>query len=469
MSGRCTVFVEDRAWRVACVGEPGVVVRAVVCEDDADLLTRARAAAAEYDQLGGAGPVVVALPSHWCLSATIATDALGRGARRRAMAYLLEEHLPLSAEDAVADYAEHRSRALGVCAELDRLRPIVEALEQAGLDVAHLCPAALLAGACYADPHPDADGVLVSPTDADLATPADLVQLDRGVPLRWWWLTDEVALAEQLDALGGQAEERPIKLVVNTPSGMPDAPGCDWVTCETTEPDAAAASHAAKVLAGDAAAWIDLRRDALAAPGRYQAYQRPAALLAAAVALLLSCVIGVTAWRAAQYGQQADAFNAAQADAYKQAFPDAQGVPAVGVRNRLLSEQRKLEGLGGRATNGSHARSTNTEPLHPTSALTQLHDVLSALPTNQPESMRYQIQALSVQPGKVRIDGRAISSVVPEQLANALRQTGRYDVDPPSPRLLGDASWGYDFEARPIAHTQARSPSQTQTPAEHAP
>lgn len=461
MNGRCTVFVADAAWRVACAGEAGVAVRVVDAAADAELSVKARAAANLIDALGGAGPVVVALPSAWCLTAAIATDGLGRGARRQAMAYLLEEHLPLSAEDAVADFAEHRDQAMGVCAELGRLGPLIEALENESIQVAHLCPAALLAAADYAQQQPEADGVFVSPSPDESAA-ADLIQLERGAPRRWWWLTDADALRQQLDALRDEADGAPLKLATNARADrLPDAPACEWLASEPADADAAAASHAARLLAGDVAAWIDLRRDALAAPGRYQAYQRPAARFAAAVALLLVCVIGVTFWRTAQYRQQADAFTAAQTDVYKQAFPDARRVPPVGVHNRMVSELRKLEGVGGQAAN--RATDRDAEPLHPTPALTHLHAVLSALPSNQPESMRYQIQSLSIQPGKVRVDGRAISSVVPEQLANALRQTGRYDVDPPSPRLLGDASWGYDFEARPIAQPQ------TQTPAEVSP
>src|SRR4051812_6878706 len=93
-------------------------------------------------------PVVLALPSAWCLCASVATAGLPRKDRRRAMLYRLEEKLPLAAEDVVADFlpgGPSSEQSLGVCAQKQMVAPLVGALERNGLSLAAICPAALLA------------------------------------------------------------------------------------------------------------------------------------------------------------------------------------------------------------------------------------------------------------------------------------------------------------------------------------
>lgn len=450
MNGRCTVFVNEARWRVGCVDESGAQVRTVDHAADADLPARARAAADLIAELGGDGPVVVALPSVGCLSATIPTADLARGAtRRQAMAYLLEEQLPLSAEDATADYVEQQGRAMGVCAQTDRLRDVIEALSANDISVAHLCPAALLTAGHWIEHRPDVDGVLImdSVTHPEKAGthPADLIEIDRRLPCRWWWLTDERSLNQRLDSCRAQTDGEPFLLIGNTL--LEEMPGIELCQPDTPDADQAAALHAGRILAGEVSAWIDLRRDALAAPGRHQAYRKHASLLAGAAALLLLLTIAVTYWRGAQYENIANDMYAEQADVFKQAFPDSRP-PAGSVLSRLKSEQRNLVGTSGRAPIAS---GPDAESLYPTSALSHLHTVLTALPSNQPQNARYQISSLFIDPTRIQIDGVAANSVIPGQLVKALRQTGRYEVDPASPRLLADTSYSYGFVARPKA------------------
>lgn len=448
MSGRCTVFVSDGTWRVACVGAEGARVRDLAQGPDADLRARAVSVAEAVSELGGSGPVVLALPSSWCLSASVLTDGLGRSGRRQAMAYLLEEHLPVSAEDTVADYAERGGEALGVCVELNRLAPIIDALDEAGVPVRHVCPAALLTTGHWLDQYPGADAAYLtqspSPTGTGQRLSADLIELDHKTPRRWWWLTDTESVNERFDALQANANGTPHTLLT---AGATDAtierPGIAIATAQTPDTDQAAALQAARILDGDATAWIDLRRDALAVPGRSRVYQKQGVALSAALGLLLLCVIVATYWRGLGYRAEASRFDNQQAELWKELMP-GQRTPAT-VRTRLLSEQRRLEGQSGLAP--AAAAGDSGQALRPTSALTHLHRVLTALPRDQ----RYQITSMVIEPSKLQFDGLAANSVIPSNLAKALRAGDAYDADDPNTRAQGSNVFSFTLFARPKA------------------
>ena len=58
--------------------------------------------------------VVLAIPSTWCLIATIPAMRKGKGRRRDMLAMALEEQFPIPAEEFVADYVEAGQKLLGI-------------------------------------------------------------------------------------------------------------------------------------------------------------------------------------------------------------------------------------------------------------------------------------------------------------------------------------------------------------------
>src|ERR1051325_6790321 len=75
----------------------------------------ASAAADALKRLGyGASPVMLAIPSNWCLAASIATDDLPKF-DYKSLLYRLEEKLPWPAESITADFIRHENSALGIC------------------------------------------------------------------------------------------------------------------------------------------------------------------------------------------------------------------------------------------------------------------------------------------------------------------------------------------------------------------
>jgi hypothetical protein len=111
------------------------------------------------------------------------------------------------------------------------------------------------------------------------------------------------------------------------------------------------------------------------------------------------------------------------------------------IKGRLASEKRRLEGLGGQAAGEALAA------VQPISALTQLRDVLASLPSD----VRYRILDLSIEPDLVRLDGQARGHAEADRLAAALRQSGRFDVEPPKTQLLKEGGVSFLFTAKPRA------------------
>ncbi len=449
MSGQFVILVSDAAWRVGCLREGMVHLHGVPVDADAPMSARAAAAREQLAQWGYAGePVALALPSSWCLSATISTDGLERSGRRQAMAFQLEEHLPISAEETIAQFIESgNGTALGVCGELARLDQVIAALEQAEVPVRYVCPQAFLAAAHAVAGSSDIDTVLIGPSAKDGHNGGgengyDMIEFEQGKPSRWWWLSNDEALTtERLrTALTAQGEPKHVALVA-----------CNGVIhqvtqeCSRTEPvdladlnsEEAAVRFASKVLNDTATPWINLRSGALAAPNRLKVYYGPAALLAAAMLLLLGSVIGVTWWRGIQYREQAATDSSRQEDVFKEALPDKRiSVSAQRTLEREYERKRALAGGGAVVDAEAHVP-----------ALVQLRQVLGALPRD----IRFRILELDIHPELIRVYGHARNHVDPTRIAAALRQSGHFEVEPPKTEVLAEGGVEFRFTAKAIA------------------
>ncbi len=77
-------------------------------------------------------PVLLGLGSPWCLSATIPVPSSRQAKKRGTIGFLVEPHLPWSAEEAVIDYEtlNDDKRIFAVSAEARPLADLVSALEE---------------------------------------------------------------------------------------------------------------------------------------------------------------------------------------------------------------------------------------------------------------------------------------------------------------------------------------------------
>ncbi len=444
------IFVGDPSWQVAMAQGSEVRPEPLSVPADASLDDRAQAARRQMEAMGYAGqPVLLAVSSSHCLCAPISTGRLERGKRRRAMAFRLEEDLPVSAEDVVADYVQtSKDEALGVCCELGKLQSLLEAIDSAGIRVRHVCPSALLAAAYAVDQGEEADAVLVS-AGVDGAAHSgrdfDLIELQSARPCNWWWPAGDLdELRERLSAWAASFD-RPPRLIL---AGVEDEvrgvarqqPGIELVEAPVTDRARPAALRAAAILAGAESPWIELRRDALSPPDRYETYRRPLKALVTAAMVLLVCVSVVTRWRGHRYGSRGAQYVQQREDLYRGLFPDQRNLPPS-VRARLLGEQRRLVGMSGASL--AEARELR---LGRRSALVQLHRILSALPRDE----RYRILDLKIEPSLVRVAGEARRHVEAERLALALGRSGSYDVQLPETKALRDRGVSFVFPAKPI-------------------
>lgn len=439
--------VGEDAWRVARWCE-GIAAFDVVPFGDEDAVEgRVDAAMQRLSALGYARePIVLGLPSSWCLSATIPTDGLERSSRRRAMLYRLEEHLPVSAEQVVADFVDDgRGEAAGVCVEIDRVRPIIMAMESRGASIRHICPVALLAASHALTRWRDAAGVVIEQCrdgDATNQPAYDLIETRAGRMIRWWWFADDLAALRDQLATCAQAEEPIDPMSVVTIGMTCDPIDTMSVSIRSTEcpipGDEAALGAAAEALMGDRLLWIDLRRDALAAPNPYEAYRGPfRAVIVGVVALMLG-LAAATYWRGHRYEALAERYIQQQGDVFRVAMP-GQRVPG-NIKARLLSEKQKLAGLGGQGSDAAI-----TQWLASPSALAQLGVILQGLPTQ----LRFRIADLNVQTDLIRIDGQARSHADADQIAAAVQATGFFEVDPPRTQSLREGGVSFLLTARP--------------------
>lgn len=453
MSDQYVVFVDDRVWRVGWVGAEQLRLLPVLIEHDAPPDARVTAAREQLMALGYQDqPILLATGSPWNLSARMSTEDLERGNRRRAMGFRLEEHLPMSSEDFVADYAPiGGGEALGVAAEYQTCEPIVKAFETAGIRVRHLCPAALLAAAHAVEQHPDADGVLIGPVSESPESAGrgyDLVEMHKAGPSQWWWFAEDTDAARaRLVAWAGD-DDRPTRLALLAcgqamREKLETLGRIVLLACDDLDADQAAALAGAKVLAGHASPWIDLRTDRLAAPGQFAVYRKPVLALVVALFLLLVGLSAAAHWRGRQYRALERRLIARQVEQFEKALPE-QSVPSGGlIRRRLHSERESLAGLGAAATGNVTADQFRAD-----SALVHLYRVLDGLPGD----IRFRMLDLNIQPDLIRIDGQARSHVEAERIAVALRETGLYEVEPPRTQALRDRGVSFVFNARPREH-----------------
>ena len=444
------IFVGDAAWRIAIVQEGAVRIIALPEMADAALADRAAQARGELAAAGHSGqPILLAVPSSWCLNSVISCEKLERGDRRKALAFRLEEHLPISAEEFVADYRQlEDGTALGVCADLVKLRDLVVAFEAAELPIQHICPQGLLAAAHVLAQHPDAHGVYIGGADGE--SDSAFIEVENGGPRRWsWFVQDGPAIRERLQEWAKSSPDQRRLYVIGTAPPLPE-PGQDAALIAAIElrevgGEQAAALEAARILDGAVWPWIDFRRDTLAAPHQHQVYRRPLIAIATAFVLLLVCVIVMAQWRSRRFQVLAQQRQQGQADVFKRLFPDQR--PPSAVKSRLLAEQRKLASLQGRPGDGAP-----TDPLTTSSALVRLRDFLKGLPSD----IRFQILDLDFQPDLIRVEGQAQSHVEAERLTTALRQSGAFDVDAPKTETLKEGGVSFTFVARPHATTRPK-------------
>ena len=348
---------EAGRWTVQAAAPGGEVRRVAASEDDPSRF--AVEVADLVDELSlSPGRVVLAIGS--VLFATLPDRS---PTDRTARTYLLEDSLPLDAEQIVADFCGSDLVA-AVAVDGDRFGPLVESLEEAGLRVQSVVPSVLvtmqqlLARRDVRSAQPDC---LVWPG----ANSVELVRFENERPIDWRQLPlDGLAAAIRLGPPIGSA------LVVESDGSPPLSD--DLIASETTRRIRLAGDElpraAAKTIAMRLAPWFELRRGPLAAGDPNRRLAAAWATLSVVVTAALLLAAALIGWSTLQLNGTIADHKAEQDAAYERAFGPG-NVPRAAMR-QLTSKLRA-------------ARLAASEPEsvpQATPAMTVLAEALAGLP-----------------------------------------------------------------------------------------
>ncbi|HZK82384.1 MAG TPA: hypothetical protein VFC46_14985 [Humisphaera sp.] len=454
MTGRSFILFPGAAmWRVGAVCNGQVaVMQAPLAEGARPAQIAASVSAALHDAGYSGEGTILAIPSSWCFAASIAVGDLPKN-DRQAMLYRLEEKLPLAAEAVIADFIHHGGAhaatsvetALGVCVQIDAVRPLVEALEAAGVAVASISPAALLAvqDIIESDKPAEAPSLHLMLLGCDAGrSQVDLLVIDRSAPVSWSIVSSNISdLKFQIDMALMEADEPPridacdidatLVASLSRTIGQPIAIRAGGVL-------EAAGQFAGEIGSGRRRPWVEFRRGAMAIADPLLVYRKPLNfLLASAVALLVAISIAMFI-RIARYERAAQLSEQKMVQAFSTQFP-GWPVPA-NVKAVVESEYSKSAVRGGASLPIESGRS----------ALQTLDDVIGKLPADA----RFTINQMTLEDSTFEIQGRVRSYEDVDAIAAAARKAGM-DVPPPQARKDGDGFWSFTLRgarsARPPA------------------
>jgi hypothetical protein len=419
------LFAGAKSWRVAARASGETRFLDVDFSAQASLDQVAYAVSQTLQNISYDGqPVLLAIPSAWCFSASIAISDLPRH-DRKPMLYRLEEKLPLSAEGVVADFITHGDEALGVCAKLSVLAPLIEALESKHIPVQSVSPARLLTAQSAQSSKRDARVLLCGHNGQ-----VDLFAFEGASPVGW-----AVAGADARD-IGRQ-----LPLLCMALPAVPNLEAIDLdpalisslkeslsqtIDVHPGPADSLAVDAAAEVVSGRRRPWIELRRGPLGIHDPLRLHRRPLNAALAAVFVLLLCVSAALLYRAHRYGTVASSAGRQMVEAFRAQFPGWE-VPA-NVRVIVESEHRKAA-----------VAASGAAPIGPTrSALQTLDAILGRMPTEG----RFTIDRMSFGDTSFEMEGQVRSNEQLDGIAEAARLAGM-EVEPPEARKNAEGFWSF--------------------------
>jgi type II secretory pathway component PulL len=396
----------------------------------------------------------------------LAGDASTR--EHQALAFALEEQLPLAAEDFVAAAVESGSSPLAVAVAVAPIREWIAALESAGIAVQSVAPAALLAlqqlnslsrnfaaggtptpqGQAGGTPTPQLGFGIGAKSDHEAGlrvvvwqdgSGLDCFVLANGKPQAWrHFPADAGALVQHLaflvltsegaahDGVHSLQQENGMNSVLRDDgengmnSVLLDVTACNVapellesmspfpeITLRSIDDEPlthAAAKSGASVLKGTLTPFVELRAGPLASADPLRSIAGPLRLASVAAVMFLAAVAGAAFFRAHQYRALAAECHERQTEVFRRALP-GQTVPA-GIVSRLRSEHGKLT-----------AAKSSPSPVASASATRLLYRVLAGLPRD----VRYRLFEIRVEEGRVDLDGEVLSHGDADLIASALR------------------------------------------------
>jgi len=384
--------------------------------------------------------IVLGLSSREVYAAEVGSESLPRKGRHAALLFRLEEHLPLDAERLTADFLPPvGGRTLGVAAETEPVRALLDHLAEAGVRVEAVCPTALLALWRMIDGVEEAsDFVFVGAPDC-----VDIFRMAENRPLAWYTVgrdPEEVSRTVHAGLLIHPADpESEISLAASPlpPELLEAVTDETGLVCRRVAEESSmvlAARAAPALLGGDGAGWVNLARGALASADPLGRLRRPVQAAVALALALLVAVIGGTWWRAARYKDEVERLTGEQRAIFARLYPNRE-VP-VSVRRWLASEAARLTGLSGTG---------EAVPEQPPAL-----ETLRRMATGLPDDLRFRLVMIRVEPTEVYIEGQARSHADAETVAKGIAGQG-FEMEPPRTESLAKGGVAFTLVGQPAA------------------
>jgi len=416
MKAGFVIFLGSQAYSVAQVTSEGCKFAAV--EKASEITEMAAKIAQSLHSLDYRGEeTLLALHSRMCLCAHVETRGLRTRNREAVLQFRLEEQLPLALEEMVTDFVAGDTKALGIGVPADVLEPTVEALESAGIPITTICPTSLL----LADQVPDAARVRVT-SNAILFACEDhleLIQFYGGKVSNWTVLPHDAATVN-CHLRHAVSDHSPLRVHLigvpsETRSRLLNEPLVEMIERPPENMLELAARGAGQILAGISTPAADFRQGRLASRNPLRQMQTPFRASLAAAALLGVCLSTSMLWRASQYNRLAQEAQDSKLGAFHQALPSQVAPPSI--TSRLMSEERRLRGISGTASELPPSQSI----------LALLRDTLAGLPP----SMRFRLVELRFEPQRFYLEGQILDHGDADRIAAAIRHSTGFTVDPP--------------------------------------
>lgn len=333
---------------------------------------------------------------------------------REALAFELEDHLPIDAESFVADFVDVGPGEAGsgevsaLAIEHASWKRFADSIESAGVPVPSIVPAAVMATRGFLSVAKTSEGGRLYWFDGD---DVDAIDVHDGRIVDWKHLRGDADVIDRDRHFRGEAETtwvggRAIGKDVEAAIGPHEKLAHAMIDYELVGANSYAADRGGP--------WFDLRRDALSASDPFRAVQSHLRVLAIASALCFVILAAAGYYRSVRIENRITQLRDQQQDLFEKAFPDTK-VPGAILR-RVRSEHARLVG----------ARGGQSSVDAPTNAPEILRRVLMSLPTD----VRFRIEALSITDGRVDLDLQVRSPVDAGAIAAGLSAAG-FATEPP--------------------------------------
>jgi hypothetical protein len=372
---------------------------------------------------------VLIIPDSWCMAANIETKNLPRKHRVQAMDYMLEDKLPLAAEDFVADYLHcgQNGSVLGVGCEVHRLSDLITAFESNGFLISQVYPMALFVLQNMTDEYKEADGVLIQMNDH-----YNFIRLSEGRPSTWARMGNNINEVMLQLLFHGQGIGEPLRLLLvnvdpRDESVISKIPDYDIINNIMMTVQSNGSDIGEDTIINKNEPWINLRTGKLALPHRYRILRRPLLIFYISAILLLISLNTVFYYRAHQYKD----FMAATNQNHSELITGDDRAPQQ-VMAQLQYEYKKLSAMEGI----SDITSTDSD-------LKTLYEIMRRLPSD----LKYNIHEMRIEQQRILIEGESLSHSEASVIANALGKNPRMKVGMPRTRKLKSEGVRFTIES----------------------